>query len=435
MSNLQQSLLSVGKTGQLAFDKVAAQVLHTNLQMRNSSKLIDEMGQSLANTIKWGFSSSVFNTFTGAIGKAYGYAKNLDSSLNDIRIITGQSANSMEKFAMNANKAAKELGASTLDYTEAALIYYQQGLSDEEVAARTDVTLKAANVTGQSGSEVSEQLTAVWNGYNLANKAAKEGMGIYEEYIDKLAAVAATTASDLEEISTGMSKVASAANLMGVDIDQLNAQLATIVSVTRQAPESVGTALKTIYARMGDIEAGLDAETTLGTYTSEMADMGFNVLDASGKLRDMGDVIEEIGGKWTSMSREQQIALAQTMAGTRQYNNLLSLFDSWDMYESALKTSQDALGTLNQQQAIYMQGTEAHLAALSTSLEKTYDILFDEEAFNGLISGLTEAVEVLNIFLDSLGGGMKTLGAFGAFAGNLLSKQLGKGLEELLVEN
>jgi hypothetical protein len=59
---------------------------------------------------------------------------------------------------------------------------------------------------------VSEQLTAVWNGYKVS---AKES----EKYIDKLAAVAASTAADLEELSTGMSKVASAANIMGVDVD------------------------------------------------------------------------------------------------------------------------------------------------------------------------------------------------------------------------
>ena len=144
-----------------------------------------------------------------------------------------------------------------------------------------------------------------------------------------MAAVAAATAADLEELSTGMSKVASAADLMGVDIDQLSATLATVVSVTRQAPESVGTAFKTIYARMGDIEAGTSEETTLGNYTQEMMDIaGINVLDTAGELRDMGEVIEEVGAKWQNFSREQQIALAQAMAGTRQYNNLLSLFDN-----------------------------------------------------------------------------------------------------------
>jgi TP901 family phage tail tape measure protein len=67
-----------------------------------------------------------------------------------------------------------------------------------------------------------------------------------------------------------------------------------------------------------------------------MKDLGFNVLDANGKLRDMGDVIEEIGGKWQTLTREQQVSLAQTMAGTRQYNNLLALFENWDMYTQSL---------------------------------------------------------------------------------------------------
>jgi TP901 family phage tail tape measure protein len=164
--------------------------------------------------------------------------------------------------------------------------------------ARATITTKVANVTGQNADSVSESLTAVWNGYKVSAAEA-------ELYIDKLSAVAASTAADLEELSTGMSRVASAANIMGVDIDSLNAQLATIVSVTREAPESIGTALKTVYARMSDIQSGLDAETTLGQYTEEMRAMGVNVLDATGKLRDMDDIIEEIGNNWENLSRNQ----------------------------------------------------------------------------------------------------------------------------------
>ena len=73
----------------------------------------------------------------------------------------------MANFAMKANDAAQSLGKSTTDYTNAALIYAQQGLSDKEVEERAKITLKAANVTGQSTSDVSEQLTAVWNGYKV----------------------------------------------------------------------------------------------------------------------------------------------------------------------------------------------------------------------------------------------------------------------------
>jgi uncharacterized protein (DUF2164 family) len=54
----------------------------------------------------------------------------------------------MERFAKSANGAAKELGRSTLDYTDAALTFYQQGLADADVETRTKATLMAQNITG-----------------------------------------------------------------------------------------------------------------------------------------------------------------------------------------------------------------------------------------------------------------------------------------------
>lgn len=425
LNQVYKDFSAAGAAGQTAFRNVTSQILTTNMQLKQTHNFLNNMATTMANTVKWGVASSIMNNFTGSVQKAYGYVKSLDTSLNDIRIVTGASADEMERFAVKANNAAKELGKSTTDYTEAALIYYQQGLSDEEVAARAETTLKAANVTGQSGQAVSEQLTAVWNGYKVSAEEA-------ELYIDKLAAVAATTASDLEELSTGMSKVASAADLMGVDIDQLNAQMATIVSVTRQAPESVGTALKTIYARMGDIESGLDADTTLGHYTEEMKAMGVNVLDANGKLRDMGSVIEEIGGKWQDMTREQQIALSQTMAGTRQYNNLLSLFDNWDMYTKALETSANAAGTLQQQQDTYMESTQAHLNQLRAASEDLYDSLLDPKGLNPVIDGLTLITNLFSNFVDSIGGGGGVLLALGSIGTKVFSQQLASGISTFI---
>lgn len=423
LQQVYQNFSNVGATGQNAFRTLINQMTNSNFQLKETSSLLKDMGTTLMNTVKWNIASSAVNSISGSVQQAYGYVKNLDTSLNDIRIVTSKSADEMTKFAEKANDAAKALKKSTTDYTNASLIFYQQGLGDQEVEARTEVTLKAANVTQQDTAEVSEQLTAIWNGYKVSAEEA-------ELYIDKVAAVAATTAADLEELSTGMSKVASAANLMGVDIDQLNAQLATVVSVTRQAPESVGTAFKTIYARMGDIEAGLDGETTLGNYTEEMADMGFNVLDTNGKLRDMGEIIEEIGNKWTTLSREQQVALSQTMAGTRQYNNLLSLFDNWDMYTEALQTSADAAGTLQEQQDIYAESTKAHLQELSTSLEGVFDSMLDANMINTVTDALTPLVNGIERFIDSIGGGIGLLNIFGP----LLMKTLGPQISESIVK-
>lgn len=422
LNKIYKDFSSIGTVGQDAFRNMTTQILTTNMQLKQTHNFLNEMATTMANTIKWGVASSVMNNFSGSVQQAYGYVKSLDHSLNDIRIVTGYSADEMDKFAEKANKAAKALGQSTTDYTNASLIYYQQGLSDSEVEARTETTLKAANVTGQTGEQVSEQLTAVWNGYKVTSEEA-------ELYVDKLAAVAASTASDLEELSVGMSKVASAADLMGVDVDQLNATLATVVSVTRQAPESVGTAFKTIYARMGDIEAGLDTETTLGDYTQKMKEIaGIDVLDANNQLRDMGEVVEEVGNKWSSFSREQQLALSQAMAGTRQYNNLLSLFDNWDMYKEALQTSADAQGTLQEQQDIYMESTAAHLKQLKTESEDLYDSLLDADSVNLVADGLTLVVKLMSNFVDSIGGGSGALIGLGSIATRVFSQQIASGV-------
>lgn len=160
MTTIKKDLEGVAQ-GSTAFNILSSSVLGTTAQIKTANQALDRMAITLKNTIRYGISSSIFNNFANSFQKAFDYAQKLNKSLNDIRIVTDFSAEKMEKFAVHANEASKQLGASTLDYTNAALIYYQQGLSDEVAKARAEVTIKAANVTGQTGQEVSEQLTAV----------------------------------------------------------------------------------------------------------------------------------------------------------------------------------------------------------------------------------------------------------------------------------
>lgn len=426
INRVYNDFASAGVAGQSAFRNITSQVLTTNMQLKQTHSLLDNMATTMANTIKWGVASSVMNTFTNNVQRAFEYVQKLDTSLNDIRIVTGKSADDMERFAENANKTAKELSASTRDITEGALIYYQQGDTDEDAMAKAEITQKAANVSQISAEDASEYLTAVWNGYQVANEAAQEGMQVYEEYVDKLAAVSAATASDLEESSIAMSKVASSANAMGVDFDQLNAQIATIISVTRQAPESVGTALKTIYARLGDLAIDGEDEfgTTLGDVSGKMKQMGIDVVDETGNLRDMGTVIEEVAAKWDTWTEAQRQAAAVAMAGKRQYNNLIALFDNWDMYVDVLNTSQTALGTLQEQQDIYTERTSAHIQNMKTSFEDLYDSILDTNSINTVVDLIGNAANGMATFVDSVGGGGNALLGLGSIAVNVFSKQI-----------
>ena len=411
----------LGVSGQTAFLNIAKQSLSLNAPLKQNVGWLTKMGETLANTVKWNIASSAINALTGSISNAFNYVKALDSSLTDIRIVTGQSREEMAAFADQANVAAQALGRQTKEYTNAALAYYQQGLSAQEVQDRTIATLKAQNITG-AGTEMTDYLTAVWNGYKATNDEI-------ELYVDKLALVADSSASNLAELATGMSKVAATANNMGVTIDQLTAQLSTIIATTRQAPETVGNALKTIYARINDIKAGTDeADISLGNYTKKMADLGINVLDSNNELRATGEVMEEIGARWSNMTREQQVYLAQTMAGQRQMNNLLALFDNWTQYSEMLNVSLNAQGTLNEKNARYMESLSAHINQFKAALEGMQDALIDEESVMDLYDAGTKLINVVESFVHSIGGMQGALALVGTIGVNVFKNQISESI-------
>ena len=422
VEGLRNALNNGGDAGRQAFNNIAHTVLNTNVQLKESNTLLDQMATSMANTVKWGITSSIFKTITGSIQQAFNYTKNLDTSLTNIRIVTGASADEMDRFAVAANKSAQELGRSTLEYTKAATAYYQQGLSDEQVKARTEITLKAQNITG-AGSEMVDYLTSVWNGFKVTADEA-------EGYVDKLAKVADSSASDMSQLATAMSKVASTANIMGVDVDQLSAQLATVIATTRMAPEAVGTAFKTIYTRLNDIKIGADdAEISLGKYSGVMASLGFNVLDANGQLRDTGQVMEQIGSRWGELTKAQQVYLASTMGGQRQITQLIALFDNWTRYSDLLNVSLTAQGTLDEKNSRYLDSMAAHMQKLTTQAQRTYDVLFDTKAVNGFTDMFRGALTAFNDYIAGIGGGTHAFIDFGAVVANVFNKQIAQGIQ------
>ena len=426
LDQIRAKLSAQGSAGAAAFNRLTGSILSTNVQLQQSNKFLNDMATTMANTLKWGVASSILNTMAGSIRDAYSYTKQLDSSLTSIRVVTGDSADEMSRFAEQANAAAKSLGSTTLDYTKSALSFYQQGLGDEAVAERTEATIKAANVTGSRAEEVAENLTAVWNGFQAQ-------IGTETDYVDKLAAVADSSASNLAELATAMSKVASVGNNVGVNMDQLTAQISTIIATTRQAPETVGNALKTIYARINDIKTGADgAEISLGNYTTKMESLGISVLDSNNNLRDTGEVFEEIGSKWSNMTREQQIYLAQTMAGQRQMNNLIALFDNWGKYSDMLNVSLEAQGTLDEKNARYLESVQAHLNTLKSTWQDLYSTLLNTDEINTGIDTVTNFVSMFDSFLESFGGGVKSISAFGTMIAFVFRDQIGKALGDMI---
>ena len=350
LNDYQKQFAKLGNDGTKAFLSLTESIVNAEKPLHKTSKLLDDMKTSLANTVKWQISSSAIHGFMSAIQGAYGYAQDLNKSLNDIRIVTGQSADQMAEFAKQANNSAKALSTSTVKYTEAALIYYQQGLDDEQVKQRTDTTIKMANVTGENAADVSSYMTAIWNNF-------AEGSDNLEYFADVITALGAATAASSEEIAGGLEKFAAVAETVGLSYEYATAALTTIIDKTRQSEDVVGTALKTIFARIQGLQQGESQEdgVTLNKYSKALANVGISIMDTNGELKAMDDILDEMGSKWETLSKAQQVALAQTVGGTRQYAQLIALMDNWDSMQQNLDTATMSEGTLQEQADIYAE--------------------------------------------------------------------------------
>lgn len=399
LQEYQSELRALGPEGQKAFLNLAQSVANAEVPLRNTNVLLNKMMNTLGNTIRWQLSANAINMFTSAISGAYRYAQDLNESLNNIRIVTGYSSDEMAIFAKEANKAAKSLSTSTLNYTDAALIYYQQGLNNQEVKERTDVTIKMANVARESAETVSEWMTAIWNNFD-------DGSTSLERYADVLTALGAATASSSDEIAGGLEKFAAVADTVGLSFDYASTALATITAQTRQSEDVVGTALKTILARIQDLDLGktLDDGTTLGQYSQALDEIGVKVLDSTGELREMDDVLDDMGNRWTSLSKAQQVAVAQQIGGIRQYNQVIALMDNWDFFKENLAVTQSAEGTLNKQQEIFSESWEAANQRVKASAEKMYNALIDDKFFIALTDGFSYFLDLVNQLIDAMGG-------------------------------
>jgi len=142
-------------------------------------------------------------------------------------------------------------------------------------------------------------MTAIWNNY-------AEGSSNLEHYADVITALGAATASSSAEIAGGLEKFAAISKTVGLSYDYATTALATIVATTRQSEDTVGTGLRTLFSRLEGLSLGetLEDGVNLNKYSSALAKVGVNITDQYGKIKDMDNILDELGAKWRTISKE-----------------------------------------------------------------------------------------------------------------------------------
>jgi TP901 family phage tail tape measure protein len=94
--------------------------------------------------------------------------------------------------------------------------------------------------------------------------------------VDVYSALAANTAVSQEELAVAMSKTASSMESVGSTFQETSAMIATMVAVTRESATNIGSAMKSIGSRYGEL-----TKDPSKLIDSEGEAMSFNKVDAA----------------------------------------------------------------------------------------------------------------------------------------------------------
>ena len=152
-----------------------------------------------------------------------------------------------------------------------------------------------------------------------------------------------------------MQAFAATANTVGLSYEYAASSLTVLRDVTQQSASTIGNSLKTIFARLSSVKQGesLEDGVDFTKYSKALLDVGVNILDVNGDLRSMDDILDNLAEKWQGLSNAQKVALAQTVGGVRQYNNLISLMDNYERFQELVSGAQNSEGYLQNQADIY----------------------------------------------------------------------------------
>jgi TP901 family phage tail tape measure protein len=324
--------------------------------------------------------------------------KDLDKAITDMALVTTLSREEAWKLVGAMQSLATQTGLATSQIAGVIVQFIRQGRSVADAFELAEVAAKSAKVAGIDANEAVNYLTAAVNGFGLAANGA-------EMIADKFAAIAAKSASSFEELALAMSKVAPTAKSAGVSVDFMMGVIAKGIETTREAPENIGTAFKTIFARMREVtdlgkamEDGMD----LNRVEKALLSVGVPLRDAAGQFRNLETVLTEVGRKWEDLTSVEQAYLATALAGSRQQPRLLAIFNDFARTEELISVSAGAAGELEDQHLDYMEGLEASLVNMKNAWEQVVTAFMSSEVvitiINFLSTGFANIARTLEMF-------------------------------------
>ncbi len=418
LQQVQQAMNRVNtavNTTEPTFDKFASTLREASDEAAQFNARAREI-ENLKNRITYffGITNSIM-LFKRALNSAYESVKELDEVMTQTAVVTDFTVGDMWSQLPEYTKRANELGVAVKGAYESATLYYQQGLDTNEVVAVSTETLKMARIAGMDYADATNYMTAALRGFNMEINETNA-----QRINDVYSKLAAITASDTQEIATAMTKTASIASNAGMEFETTAAFLSQIIETTREAPETAGTALKTVIARFQELKKD---PSLIGEVDGEVVDankietalrtIDVALRDTNGQFRDLDSVFLEIAQKWNTLDTNSQRYIATMAAGSRQQSRFIAMMSDYTRTMELVNAANSSAGASQQQFEKTLDSLESKLAKLKNAWNEFTMGITNNVVVKFGVDALTIFINVINKLTGILPGAGESIAKFG----------------------
>lgn len=339
--------------------------------------------------------------------------KELDAAFTEIAVVTDMTTSQLWESFDTYNEMAQKLGTTTVDAIKTSALYYQQGLETVEVMTLTEETMKMARIAGMDFAEATDRMTAALRGFKLEMSEASRVNDVFS-------ALAAESAVDTDELSYALTKTASIAASAGMELETTSAFLSQMIETTREAPENIGTAMKTIIARFQELKSAvgdsveIDGELVdVNKVDTALKSVGVQLRDSlTGQFRDLDDVFLELASKWDTLDRNTQRYVATIAAGSRQQSRFIAMMDNYERTLELVDIAQNSNGASAAQFAKTLDSLEAKMNNIQSSFEEFIGTIVGSELVKNILDGVNTVLQMINNIAEA---GPAAVAVFGTF--------------------
>ena len=388
------------------------------------AEIIGKTGLSMGDRLKMQFTklssyfgaASVIMTGIQAVKEGFQNVLDVDTKLTELYRVTDFTSSQYSDVYDTLTTSAQKYGATLTDLISQTADWSRAGFSDPDTAARlSEITSVYQHIADLDAKTSMENLLTAYKGFEPQLKkqfggdaaaAAEHIADVYNEIDNNYA----TTAADIGE---AVKRSASALSLAGNSLEETAGMVTGITEVT-QDPEKAGNSLKVLSMRLRGMKGELQ---DIGEETDENVENlsqmqgkvlnlthgKVNIFDNAGDFKSTYEIMQGIADIYDDLTDSDKADLLETIAGKNRANEVAALIQNWDRVAQATESAENSAGSAMAEQEKYANSLQGRLNSLTSSLQTISNTALDSGFLKGLVSGATEAINILNKVIDTIG--------------------------------